>query len=66
MGNGKKKTIWNFFDNLEGDKVVWIIAIMLIMISIVCLFSSTSRLLTGDQTRLDIVRNQLVIATLGV
>ena len=62
----KKKTFWNFFDSLEGDKVVWIIALMLIMISIVCLFSSTSRLLTGEQTRLDIVRNQFTIAVFGI
>ena len=34
----KKRTFWTFFDSLEGDKVVWIIALMLIMISIVCLF----------------------------
>ncbi len=62
----KKRTFWTFFDSLEGDKVVWIIALMLIMISIVCLFSSTSRLLTGDQTRLDMVGNQALIAALGL
>ncbi len=62
----KKRTFWTFFDSLEGDKVVWIVALMLIMISIVCLFSSTSRLLTGNQTRLDIVRGQSIIAVLGL
>lgn len=64
--NGRKKTFWNFFDKLEGDKVVWIIVLMLIMTSIVCLFSSTSRLLTGEQTRLDIVKDQFVIAAVGL
>ena len=63
---GGKKTFWNYFDSLEGDKVVWIITLMLIMTSIVCLFSSTSRLLTGDQTRLDIVKGQLLIAVVGL
>ena len=57
----KKRTFWNFVDHFEGDKVVWIIALMLILISIVCIFSSTSRLLEGSQTRVDIVKSQLLI-----
>ena len=61
-----KRTAWNFFEKIEGDKVVWIIALMLILISIVCIFSSTSRLLEGHQTRLDIVRSQLVIVAAGL
>ena len=62
----RKRTAWNFFDRIEGDKVVWIIALMLILISIVCIFSSTSRLLEGSQTRLDIVRSQLIIVVAGL
>ncbi len=62
----KKRTVWNFFDRIEGDKVVWIIVLMLILISIVCIFSSTSRLLEGAQTRVDIVRNQLIIVVIGL
>lgn len=62
----KKRTFWNFADSLEGDKVVWIIALMLILISIVCIFSSTSRLLEGSQTRVDIVRSQLLIVAMGL
>ena len=61
-----KRTAWNFFDRIEGDKVVWIIALMLILVSIVCIFSSTSRLLEGHQTRLDIVRSQLIIVAVGL
>ncbi|MBO4455569.1 MAG: FtsW/RodA/SpoVE family cell cycle protein [Bacteroidales bacterium] len=61
-----KRTAWNFFDRIEGDKVVWIIALMLILVSIVCIFSSTSRLLEGHQTRLDIVRSQLMIVAAGL
>lgn len=61
-----KRTVWNVFERIEGDKVVWIIALMLILISIVCIFSSTSRLLEGHQTRLDIVRSQLVIVAAGL
>lgn len=62
----KKRTVWNFFDRIEGDKVVWIISLMLILISIVCIFSSTSRLLRGSQTRLDLVRNQLFVVAGGI
>ncbi len=65
MSKGKR-TAWNFFERIEGDKVVWIIALMLILISIVCIFSSTSRLLEGHQTRLDIVKSQLVVVAAGL
>ena len=46
--------------------MVWIIVLMLILISIVCIFSSTSRLLEGSQTRLDIVKSQLFIVAAGL
>ena len=46
--------------------MVWIIVLMLILISIVCIFSSTSRLLVGSQTRLDIVKSQLFIVAAGL
>ena len=62
----KKRTVWNIFDRIEGDKVVWIIVLMLILISIVCIFSSTSRLLEGSQTRLDIVKSQLFVVAAGL
>jgi len=62
----QKKTIWNIFDRLEGDKVVWIITLMLILISIVCIFSSTSRLLEGNETRLDQVKSQLMVVGAGL
>lgn len=65
MAKGKRN-FWNFADSLKGDKVVWMIALMLILISIVCIFSSTSRLLDGGQTRVDIVRGQLFIVALGL
>lgn len=62
----KKKTFWNFFENTEGDKVVWIIVLMLIMVSILCIFSSTSRLLGPGQSRLDLVWDHLKIVILGI
>ena len=53
-------------ERLEGDKVVWIIVLMLILISIVCIFSSTSRLLSGGETRLDMVVRQLKVVAIGL
>ena len=62
----KKKTFWNVFENTEGDKVVWIIVLVLIMFSILCIFSSTSRLLGPGQSRLDLVWDHLKIVILGL
>ena len=65
MAKGKK-TPWNFFENTEGDKVVWIIVLVLIMFSILCIFSSTSRLLEPGQSRLDVVGRHLKIVLFGL
>ena len=66
MAEKSKKTFWNYVDNLEGDKVVWIITLLLMMVSIICIFSSSSRLLREGETRLDIVRGQLFTVALGL
>lgn len=50
----------NFMDRLAGDKVVWIIVLFLCLISMVSLFSSTSQLATGANTRIDIIRTHLL------
>lgn len=65
----KKSSIWNFFDSLKGDKVVWMIVLILIMISSVCIFSSTSMesaVVRGDKTRVDMVVDLLKIIALGI
>ncbi len=64
--SGKKGTFWNFIDNLEGDKVVWIITLLLILFSIVVIFSSTSQLLRPGETRLDLVKEQMAVVALGL
>jgi len=61
-----KKTFWNFIDNLKGDKAVWLIALLLMLISILCMFSSTSRLLEDNQSRLDILKDQIVLVGVGI
>lgn len=64
----KKKNSWALalMDRLQGDKVIWMILLMLILISVVCMFSSTSRLLEGGRTRVDIVRSQLGVVAVGL
>ena len=62
----KKRTFWNFADSFEGDKVVWIIVLLLILFSIVCMFSSSSRLLRDGMTRLDLVKSQLLVVLAGL
>ncbi len=63
----KKTTFWNFFDNLEGDKVVWMIVLLLMLISIVAIFSSTSQLAISQNTsRMAIVTEQIKISILGL
>ena len=64
---GKKSTFWNFFDNLEGDKVVWMIALTLMLISIVAIFSSTSQLAISQKTsRMAIAAEQIKISLIGL
>ena len=61
----RKNTLWNFLDNLEGDKVVWMIVLLLMLISIVAIFSSTSQLaLQQNTSRMKIISEQMLV-TLG-
>lgn len=62
----KKGSFWNFIDHFEGDKLVWIIVLTLFLFSLVCMFSSTSRLAKGDITRLDIMREQIIMVFIGL
>ena len=66
MASGKAKKFWNFIDNFAGDKVVIIIVMMLILFSVVCIFSSSSRLVTAGTDRIDIVKDHLMIVVLGL
>ncbi|MCR5351850.1 MAG: FtsW/RodA/SpoVE family cell cycle protein [Bacteroidales bacterium] len=68
MADAKKKkfSFWTFADHFEGDKVVWIIVLLLVLFSIVCMFSSSSRLLRDGMTRLDLVKNQFFVVLAGL
>ena len=62
----KKSSFWTFADRFEGDKVVWIIVLLLVLFSIVCMFSSSSRLLRNGETRIDLVKNQFLVVLAGM
>ena len=63
----KKTGIWGLVDRIEGDKVVWIITFLLIMISWLAIFSSTSLLAIRTGTdRLAIMKEQAFITALGL
>lgn len=63
--NGKK--FWNFVGNLQGDKVVWMIVLLLILLSIVAIFSSTPLLaIQQHTTRTAIMKEQLLISLAGL
>lgn len=62
-----RKGFWNLIDRIEGDKVVWVIVFMLLMISWLAIFSSTSLLaLETGSDRLSIMKEQIIITGLGL
>lgn len=62
-----KSSFWTFVDGFEGDKSVWIIVLLLMMISIVAIFSSTTQLaLQEGTTRMAIIMEQLKVTLLGL
>ncbi|MCR5003635.1 MAG: FtsW/RodA/SpoVE family cell cycle protein [Bacteroidales bacterium] len=67
-GRKGRNMFWRFVDNLEGDKAVWMIALLLMALSIICIFSSTTLLAnsTTGTTRVDIVREHLFIVLAGL
>ena len=58
--------LWNFIDNIEGDKVVWVIVLLLIIVSILAIFSSTSLLKEGTKDRMDFIKDHLIVVGLGL
>ena len=62
-----RKGLWNFIDRIEGDKVVWVIVFLLLMISWLAIFSSTPLLaLEMGTDRLSIMKEQIIITGLGL
>ena len=64
---GKKRNIWNWMDGFRGDKVVLIIAVLLMLISVISVFSSTPLLaIETGVDRIGIMTTQLKVVGLGV
>lgn len=59
-----KRGLWNFIDNIKGDKVIWIIVLLLLIFSVLTIFSSTSTL--SDESRVEIMKGHAGIAILGL
>ena len=62
----KKKGIWSWIDNIQGDKVIWMIAILLILFSCISVCASTSALVKEDVSRLDIFIEQMQVVCIGL
>lgn len=65
----KKFRIWNIFDDLAGDKVVWMIVLLLMMYSVVSLFSASScdpKVINGSISRVQAMKGEMAIILLGL
>lgn len=59
-----KKGLWSIIDSIEGDKVIWIIVLLLILISVLAIFSSTP--LLSDESRIEIMKSHGGVAIFGL
>ncbi|MBR0239758.1 MAG: FtsW/RodA/SpoVE family cell cycle protein [Bacteroidales bacterium] len=67
MAENRKTGIWNIIDRIEGDKIIWMIVLILIAFSIIAISSSTPLLAKMHHTsRINIIYTQVGIAILGL
>ncbi len=59
-----KKGLWGIIDRMEGDKVIWIITLLLILISVLAIFSSTP--LLSEKSRIEIMTEHGAVAIGGL
>ena len=63
----KKEGFWNLTEELEGDKIIWMIVFMLIMFSILAISSSTSLLaIQQKSSRISIAMEQVIMSVAGL
>lgn len=63
----KKAGFWNLTEELEGDKIIWMIVFMLIMFSILAISSSTSLLaIQQKSSRISIAMEQVIMSVAGL
>jgi cell division protein FtsW len=60
----RKWSLRNILDSIEGDKVIWIVALLLIVISVLVIFSSTP--LLTEKSRIEIMKDQGKLAIGGL
>lgn len=62
------RKIWNFFDSFQGDKVLWMIVMLLMSISLITIFASASGLTdeAKEISRLNIFFSQFKLACMGM
>ena len=66
-GNTKRRNIWNWMEGFKGDKVILIISLLLMLISVISVFSSTPLLaIEKGIDRIDIMASQLKVVLIGV
>lgn len=58
------KGLWGIIDSIEGDKVIWIIVLLLILISVLAIFSSTP--LLSEDSRIEIMKSHGGVAIFGL
>ena len=64
---GKRRNIWNWMEGFRGDKVILIIALLLMLTSVISVFSSTPLLaLETGVDRIGIMTTQLKVVLIGV
>ena len=59
-----RKGLWKLIDRMEGDKVIWIIVLLLMLISVLAIFSSTP--LLSEDSRIEIMKNHGLVAIFGL
>ena len=66
-GQSRFGKLLSLMENVQGDRVIWMIALTLVMLSILTISSSTSLLaLAGKTTREAIIRKHLLVSGVGV
>lgn len=64
---GKRRNIWNWMEGFKGDKVILIVALLLMLISVISVFSSTPLLaIEKGIDRISIMTSQLKVVAVGV
>lgn len=67
MEKPKGRNIWNILDKFKGDKVILMVALLLMLISVISVFSSTPLLaLEKGIDRISIMTSQLKVVGIGV